>query len=108
MTSGVAEKDVVEESASKCAKPPVVRGRVDQGQDLHASASGQLPASAPFDQERPPRGPDGKFHTVWLCMSAGIILLSMVMQVRNSQQVNIPFTDSPLPSAGRIVWAAMP
>lgn len=44
-----------------------------------------------------PRPPDVKFHLVWLCMSAGIVILSMLMQVRNSQQVTIPFTQIPLP-----------
>ena len=43
------------------------------------------------------RPPDRKFHMVWLCLSAGVVLLSMLMEVRNSQQVTIPFTQIPLP-----------
>ncbi len=48
-------------------------------------------------QECTPRRPDPKFHLVWLCLAAGVVLLSMLMEVRNSEQVNIPFTQIPLP-----------
>jgi hypothetical protein len=43
------------------------------------------------------RRPDRKFQTVWLCLSGLVIFLSMVMQIRNSQQVNVPFTQIPMP-----------
>ena len=48
-------------------------------------------------QNLPPRRPDPKFHLVWLCLAAGVVLLSMLMQISNSQQVNIPFTQIPMP-----------
>jgi Protein of unknown function (DUF2752) len=41
--------------------------------------------------------PDQKFHFVWLCLAGGVVLLSMLMEIRDSQQVNIPFTKIPLP-----------
>ena len=34
---------------------------------------------------------------IWLCLAAGVVLLSMFMQIRNSQQVNIPFTQIAMP-----------
>ena len=40
---------------------------------------------------------DRRFHLIWFGLSAGVLLLSMLMQVRNSQQVNIPFMSFPLP-----------
>jgi hypothetical protein len=45
----------------------------------------------------PARPPDRQFHLVWLCLATGVIALSMLMQIRNSQQVTIPFTQIPLP-----------
>ena len=45
----------------------------------------------------PPRRPDRKFHLVWLCLAGGVVLLSMLMEIRNPREVNIPFTQIPLP-----------
>jgi len=45
----------------------------------------------------PVRRHDQKFHFVWLGIASVVVLLSMLMQVRNSQQVTIPFTEIPLP-----------
>lgn len=40
---------------------------------------------------------DRKFHLVWIGLAGGVLLLSMVMELRDSRQVNIPFTQLPLP-----------
>jgi hypothetical protein len=45
-------------------------------------------------------GPDShnrKFHLVWICLAGCVLLLSKVMEIRDSQQVNIPFTQIPMP-----------
>ena len=61
------------------------------------SAAGEAsPTPQPVPQEAPRRF-DRTFHVVWLCISAGVLLLSMLMQVRDSQQVTIPFTSLPVP-----------
>jgi hypothetical protein len=55
------------------------------------------PRGRHFPQGLPSRSPDRKFHLVWLCLATGVVALSMLMQIRNSQQVTIPFTQIPLP-----------
>ena len=79
MASGVAEKGVLAEPAPRSA----------DAQDV-----GVQPLAA---QELATRPPDRKFHLVWLCLAGSVVLLSMVMQIRNSQEVNVPFTQIPLP-----------
>ena len=41
--------------------------------------------------------PNRKFHLVWICLAGSVLLLSMVMEIRDSQQVNVPFTQIPMP-----------
>lgn len=79
MTSGVAEKSVLKE-------PPPRQADVAE--------IGVQPNAAQIFSVRPP---DRKFHVVWLCLAGSVVLLSMVMQIRNSQEVNVPFTQIPLP-----------
>lgn len=79
MASGVAEKSVLENPS------PLRAGAVEIGVQPRAS------------QEFPTRPPDRKFHLVWLCLAGSVVLLSMVMQIRTSQEVNVPFTQTPLP-----------
>lgn len=52
---------------------------------------------APAAQTCPARRPDRGFHWTWLGIAGAVLFLSMVMQIRNSQQVNIPFTQIPVP-----------
>lgn len=79
MASGLAERNAVKEQLP----PPV-----------DAAVTGVQPHPA---QHFPLRPPDRKFHLVWLCLAGSVVLLSMVMQIRNSQEVNVPFTQIPLP-----------
>jgi hypothetical protein len=79
MASGVAEKSVLEEPLPLSAEAPGV------GVQPHAA------------QNLRPRPPDRKFHLVWLCLAGSVVVLSMVMQIRNSREVNVPFTQIPLP-----------
>lgn len=79
MASGVAERNAASEQS------PLPADAVVTGVQPHPA------------QSFPQRRPDRKFHLVWLCLAAGVVLLSMVMQIRNSQEVNVPFTQIPLP-----------
>jgi hypothetical protein len=79
MASAAAESSVAEERTPEVAAPPEEYARRDE-----------LPSP-------PPRRPDRKFQWVWLILSSGAIALSMLMQIRNSQQVTVPFTQVPLP-----------
>jgi hypothetical protein len=79
MASGVAEKAVL-------AKP-----------SLRPTDAREVGAEPNAAQRFPHRRPDRKFHLVWLCLAGGVVLLSMVMQIRSSQEVNVPFTQIPLP-----------
>jgi len=79
MASGVAEKSVLAEPSPLAAD---------------AQEIGVQPNAA---QSFPTRPPDRKFHLVWLCLAGSVVLLSMAMQIRNSQEVNVPFTQIPLP-----------
>ena len=78
---------------------PVAIG--EQGTPTQARGRGAQEPGA--EQDRGPERaafqprPDRKFQVVWLCLSGVVILLSIVMQIRNSQQVNIPFTQIPMP-----------
>jgi hypothetical protein len=56
-----------------------------------------MPGPGHVPQVFPPRPPDVKFHLVWLCLAGGVVALSRLMQIQNSQQVTIPFTQIPLP-----------
>lgn len=40
---------------------------------------------------------DRRFQLTWLLLASGVVLLSMLMQLRDSLQVNIPFTQTPMP-----------
>jgi hypothetical protein len=79
MASDVTEESVLAEPS------PLPAGAPEIGVRPHASP------------EFPTRPPDRKFHLVWLCLAGSVVLLSMVMQIRNSQEVNVPFTQTPLP-----------
>jgi hypothetical protein len=53
-------------------------------------------AAAPIPAEALRRF-DLRFQLTWLLLATGVVLLSMLMQLHDSQQVNIPFTQTPMP-----------
>lgn len=63
----------------------------------HRHLPQSMPTRERATQMFPARPPDRQFHVVWLCLAAGVVLLSTLMQIRNSQQVTVPFTQIPLP-----------
>lgn len=63
----------------------------------HRHLPQSMPTRERATQMFPARPPDRRFHVVWLCLAAGVVLLSTLMQIRNSQQVTVPLTQIPLP-----------